>query len=1045
MRAAPEPGRPGVIGFLRGYATAGPQGTTMNKYAGKFALILGLTLLGLYAVIPPKEKLKTGIDLSGGTILVYEVRKAVTAGGTVSLDELITALKRRVNPEGVEDIAIRKVGNNRIEIVLPKKSAEEVEEVKRKLTNVGSLEFRILANRKHDGGVVDRALGPNGFTKPPSKYRWAMIGETISGSNPATDAQKTILTDPAQRWVKNAYTGRSVFLTGKNTAGVEQVDVEIPIEGNTINALRLGKPHELASITSYRIDFNPSKIRAPEPDRAQPEEPIVREEKVAPGHVVRYVLYKVDRQEVTGKLLAKAEAQQDDHYQPAVGFTFNRQGGRKFGILTSEHLPEENGNFKYRLAILLDGIVQSAPSINSEIRDSGIIEGGSSGFSAKELDFLITVLRSGSLPASLNPEPLQEESVGPTLGDDTIAKGIRAIIISMIVVPLFMIVYYRFAGVVAVVALLLNILLLIASMAVLHASFTLPGLAGLALTIGMAVDVNVLIFERMREEAERGASLAQQIRNGFNRAWVTIFDSHVTIFLSGLVLYSVGTDEVKGFALTLIIGMIWNLFTAVYVSRVIFEFWYAQGWLKRITMLKLMDKTNIDFIAPRRACMTVSALLIVLGLMATAARGVGMYNIDFTGGTLVTIRLNDKAPEVANLSDAARTTFVREKARELPDVTVESLSVGGEKSGERYNIRTTEQKIEKVKKAVLDSFGPALQRVEMTVGPPTAIAAIAATTPAEPAKADSKAKDEPKVDAVDRFAGGRQYEQKFNLPQSASQIAASFRNVLQEAGINNAETRFEVVNPRATPGNTSVADSDTLILRTNLEPDVAQVQFAKLASTLRNDRNLLFERSETFGSTVAGETRTLAVVATIASWLIIAVYLWFRFKSLVYGLAAIIAVVHDVLITLGAIAVTYWLSRIPGVSQALLLEPFKIDLPMIAAFLTLIGFSVNDTIVIFDRIRELKGKTPHLTGQMINDAVNQTLSRTILTSLTAWLVVVILYLFGGEGLHGFAFSLVVGFLSGTYSTIYIASPILIDWDKRAVEHPIKGKVLVGSR
>ena len=208
---------------------------------------------------------------------------------------------------------------------------------------------------------------------------------------------------------------------------------------------------------------------------------------------------------------------------------------------------------------------------------------------------------------------------------------------------------------------------------------------------------------------------------------------------------------------------------------------------------------------------------------------------------------------------------------------------------------------------------------------------------------------------------------------------------------------------------------------------------------------MLFERSETFGSTVAGETRTLAIIATVSSWLIIALYLWFRFKSLVYGLAAIIAVVHDVLITLGAVAVTYWLSRIPGLSQALLLEPFKIDLPMIAAFLTLIGFSVNDTIVIFDRIRELKGKSPHLSSKIINDAVNQTLSRTILTSLTAWLVVVILYLFGGLGLHGFAFSLVVGFLSGTYSTIYIASPILIDWDSRAVHTPTKGQELVGSR
>ena len=208
---------------------------------------------------------------------------------------------------------------------------------------------------------------------------------------------------------------------------------------------------------------------------------------------------------------------------------------------------------------------------------------------------------------------------------------------------------------------------------------------------------------------------------------------------------------------------------------------------------------------------------------------------------------------------------------------------------------------------------------------------------------------------------------------------------------------------------------------------MAQVSLKTLGVSLANNRDLLFERITNFGGTVAAETRTLALIATVASWLIIIAYLWFRFHSLTYGLAAVIAVVHDVLITLGAVAVSYWLVNVPIISNALMLEPFKIDLPMIAAFLTLIGFSVNDTIVIFDRIREIKGKTPYLTSTMVNDAINQTLSRTILTSLTAWLVVVILYIMGGEGLHGFAFALVVGFLSGTYSTVYIATPILIDW------------------
>jgi SecD/SecF fusion protein len=1012
----------------------------MNKFAGKFALIFGLTLAGLALMYPPKERLKTGIDLSGGTILVYEVKKDSGVSGSVNLDELITALKPRINPDGLLDIPIRKIGDNRIEVILPKATAEEVDLVKKKMTNVGSLEFRILASHQRDSTAVDRAMGPRGLTNPPPKYRWAKLGETISGQNPTLDDSRTILTDPNRRWIKNAYASRTIYLTGKTASGLEKTDMVGQVERNTLNTIKLAKPVELASISSYRIEFNPSRIQLENPDQPAPADPIIRTETVGPGQVERYILYKVDRQNVDGRLLSKAESQQDEHFQPAVGFTFGREGGRKFRQLTSEHLPEEQGAFKYRLAILLDNVVQSAPGIEAEIGASGIITGGPQGFSNKELNFLITVLNSGRLPASLNPEPLQEENIGPTLGDDTIAKGIYAIIVSMIVVPVFMLIYYRFAGAVAVFALVLNIVLLIGSMALFQASFTLPGLAGLALTIGMAVDANVLIFERMREEAEHGAGMAQQIRNGFNRAWITILDSHVTNFLSGFVLYAVGTDEVKGFALTLIIGMVWNLFTAVYVSRVIFDFWFAQGWLKKVTMLKLMNKTNIDFIGPRRYCITGSLIVIALGLGATAIRGRGMYNIDFTGGTLVTIRLNEKAADVKDLSESARTSFVREKARSLPDVTVESLSVGGEKAGIRYNIRTTEQSIKKVMATVLDTFGPTLQRVELAVGKGTP---IAAAPPVDPQKKDAPA-PAPAAD-TDRFAGGRQYELKFNIPQSAERIATAFKNVLSDAGIGTPDTRFEVTNPKAIPGATSVADSDILNLRTNLDPEAATAQLERLVKSLGTDRNLLFERSETFGSTVAGETRSLAVIATIASWLIIAGYLWYRFKSFTYGLAAIVAVVHDVLITLGAVAVTYWLAQIPFLSEALLLEPFKIDLPMIAAFLTLIGFSVNDTIVIFDRIRELKGKTPYLTGQMINDALNQTLSRTILTSLTAWLVVVILYLFGGEGLHGFAFSLVIGFLSGTYSTIYIASPILIDWDRRAQKKPAPAKELIGSK
>ena len=439
---------------------------------------------------------------------------------------------------------------------------------------------------------------------------------------------------------------------------------------NTANTLYLDKPHKLKSIASYRVEYNPSKIRGGDPNRPDPSDVIIREEKVAPGRTETWILYNLDRpgQEVTGKYLRQVRPDYDEKLQPAVRFEFNLPGARRFGTLTREHTPEEGDKFKYQLAILLDNLVMSAPVINSEIRDSGIIEGGPQGFKPKEVEHLINVLRAGSLPASLNPTPLQEEKVGPTLGEDTIAKGIRAIWVSMLVVPIFMLVYYRFAGLVATLALVVNMILLIGSMAFMQATFSLPGLAGLALTIGMAVDANVLVFERMREEKERGASLAQQIRNGFNRAWITIFDSHVTNFLAAVVLYMVGTEEVKGFALTMMIGMAWNLFTAVFMSRVIFEFFYSKGWLKDVKMLKMMGKTNIDFIGPRYICMAGSLILIVLGLIATYIRGPSMFNIDFTGGTLVTIRLNEDDPSVKALagSESKLAEMVREKARGPP-------------------------------------------------------------------------------------------------------------------------------------------------------------------------------------------------------------------------------------------------------------------------------------------------------------------------------------------------------------------------------------------
>ena len=968
----------------------------MKKLAWKFTLIAALTALA--ALFIGKLGLKRGIDLAGGTILVYEVNEK-SLPANFKMDDLIAAVKRRVNPDGVAEITIREVGGRRVEIILPEASDEEVETIKRNLSDKGSLEFRILASEKNDanerrGGraqAVKKALAPDGLDHPPKDYRWYKLGETTVGTNPRFD--KKSITDPGQSWTIRSLAGAKVYLKGKTGSGAES-EIERTVKGNSATTLELEKPHDFTSISSYRVEYNPSNITA----TGGGESAILRDGPTVNGRTERYILCRVppERMSVTGSNLVRVEVTQDQRtLKPVVAFGLDREGARHFGALTREHLPEGD-EFKYRLAIVLDGVINSAPSINSEIRDAGQIEMGGSGEALqKDIAHLVTILKSGSLPASLKPTPIQEEKIGPTLGEDTINKGLTAIFISMLVVPIFMVAYYRFAGVVAVIALVLNMVLLLGSMAAIHATFTLPGLAGLALTIGMAVDANVLIFERMREEAERGAKMVQQIRLGFDRAWITILDSHLTIFLSGIVLYAVGTEEIKGFALTLIIGMVWNLFTAVYTSRAIFDLCYSEGWLKRLSMMKLMDRTNIDFIGPRRIAMTVSTIVIVAGLVVFFTKGKSMYNIDFTGGTLVTIRLDPDAPGVKERSESSRVEFVRTTAAKiLPDPAVETLNLRGQARGLRFNIRTTETNVKDVEKRVREAFGASLARTRMTVSSPRPLPAAA------------------KGEAPGRFAGGSRYDLAFDIEPTTMKVADLLEPALAKAGVERPRAHFELARKPADVAE-AVAGPRTyeMILRTDLPPAKVQPALAAVSQSLHTDPNPQFEGLINFGATVAGETRTLAAFAIVLSWLIIIAFLWFRFESFTYGLAAVIALVHDVLITMGAVAIS----------------PYKIDLPMVAAFLTLIGFSVNDTIVIFDRIREIKGKTPHLTPQIVNTAINQTLSRTILTSLTAWLVVVIMYFFGGEGLSGFSYALTIGFLSGTYSTVYIATPILIDW------------------
>jgi len=939
---------------------------------------------------PPAEKLKLGIDLAGGTILVYQVQEEGRPPG-FDMDKMIEALSMRINPTGTLDVTLRPLGTDRVEIILPASDPQEVQMVQDRITRLGQLEFRILANEKHDAAAIRQA-----------REMWRRKGARTA--------------PPGYEWVK------------------------------------LAKPDE----------FNARGQR--------PGEDVAVED--------GYVLTKIpdERLKVTGDDLVRAYPTQDQRFQLAVGFQFNSRGARRFAHLTRAYKPESDG-FHYRLAIILDRQVMSAPVINEPIEGGhGIIEGGRDGFKTEEADNLIAVLNAGKLPAMLDPTPVSKDTITATLGEDTIRKGKWAITAAMIAVPVFMVIYYGFAGIIAVLALFLNILLILGFMGLTRSTFTLPGLAGLALTIGMAVDANVLIFERIREERSRGGSLRAAVRNGYDRAWFAILDANLTTIITGLVLYWIGTDQVKGFALTLTVGLAINLFTAVYVSRTIFMICVEQRWFRDVKMMHLFKwLPEIDFISLRRYFITGSAVFIVAGLVAVVLRGSELLDIEFTGGTAIAIRLKQAPDEGAEY--VRRTALA---APELPNVKVERLILEGEsreQSGRRYLIRTTNSNQNSVRQAVIRQFDGELATIELTWTKPVLLqqdhgeSAKSAKSGKEGsnskpsdkqsgAKAAAKAgketqkkansaggdgqpqghekqqvKQEAKKGLTQAKAAKRseargkstgekvwQVHIETNEPVSTATLADKVNKVLADEGISQPELLYSLKSE-----GKSGELATSFILETRYSDPVGLLKKVRAAFA----KEPLFERINTFGSQIASETQQKAILAVILSWCAIVLYLGLRFRDFSHGVAAVVALVHDVLVTLGCVAIGAYLARIPLVGPSLLLDEFRIYLSVVAAFLTLVGYSVNDTIVIFDRVRELRGRSPFITSEMINKGINQCMSRTILTSLTTLVVEVILYIWGGPGVHAFAFAVMVGTITGTYSTMFIASPILDVFAARA--------------
>jgi SecD/SecF fusion protein len=817
------------------------------------------------------------------------------------------------------------------------------------------------------------------------------------------------------------------------TLGTNQIQVQLPGEKDVQRAIDLIKkaavlnfhivsgPDETIQLleavkTRHQEEFlslvqpptlrgEPFNVNAVDLDRAAAFFQRAEEEGVLPeGKTVRfstspqayeqqlYEVYILDKEPIQeGEGLTSASALPDNMNPGSwqILFQFNATAGAHFGEVTAQ-------NVERQMAIVIDDQVISAPVIRDRITTSGQITGS---FTPEEARDLAIALNSGSMKV-----PIREEFtavVDASLGAEAVRQGVTASLVGIALVALFMIFYYHVGGLIAVVALLANALLLLAAMAYFNLTLTLPGIAGLILTMGMAVDANVLIFERVREELRLGHSIAASIENGFNRAAVTIIDANVTTLIAGLVLMQFGTGPVEGFAVVLNIGVISSVFSALVVSRALFDFTYGRGFVRKLTMLSIfkMDST-FPFMKYRVPCAVISIVAIVIGMVLVGIRGERNLGVDFREGT--NVRLTLQAEQDIPV-DQVRQTLV---AAGFQSAVVQAIATD-EAHRNQFLIRVGKTLAVGSEPAVADTdpAGAWESELQYIAQADPGAAPVEETAPAaETAPAETPAIVEDVAPVVET---------------APAETPAIVEDVAPVAETAPAETPAVVEDAApATPVDETTTDAaeNAIAAAPHLETVAAEIQEALAPlTTTGNLEGVRLDSVLTVGPAVGQRLRFDALQAVLLSFFFIVLYLWFRFE-LRFALGAILALFHDVLITLGLFA----------------LFQREIDMAVIAAILTVIGYSLNDTIVVFDRIREdmqlYRGKGLKLLDIM-DISINQTLSRTVLTGVTTLFVVVVLFIFGGGDLNGFALALIIGVIVGTYSSVFIASPAVYLFQK----------------
>jgi len=793
--------------------------------------------------------IKLGLDLSGGVHLALEIdqSRGVVADCADAIRRAERVVRTRIDEFGTTEPVIQVAGDCRLIVELPGET--DPARAKSIVERTAFLEFRITDARDQFRlalPAIDAALRRSGATI-------ATPGRTTSDR----DVVSGLLTSDSARARSDTATAASVTSPGALSA-----------------LLTPGRVPGEFLVADERVDDVDRLITRPEVQQLVPRGLELRWGTVLerPGARPFRPLYALQsRAIITGEELQKAVAGRDPMTNAAeVQFELTRGGGRKFGDATGRNI----GN---HLAILLDGRVQGEPPvIRDRITSNGRIELG--GKSLEEANDLALVLRAGALPAPLHV--VEERTIGPSLGSDSIQEGVRASLLAVGFVLLVMGVYYGLSGLLAVGALGLYVLYCLGGLAAFGFTLTLPGLAGFALSIGMAVDANVLIFERMREELDAGKSVRRAVDEGFAHAMSAIVDSNVTTALTALILYVVGTESVQGFAITLLIGLVASMVTAVFVTRTFFLVWVKRRpemkTLKHFT-IRLFANAKYDFIKVRRWAYGVTAAVIVPGLVMLAATGI-TYSIEFTGGAMMHVRT----------SEPVETTRLRT-----------ALERGGVGNPE------------------IQSFGSAQEYVIRA-----------------------------RLDATDATES-----------QAAAVKAATSRALDADLGAG----KYQIV------------------------------------------------RSEGVGPKVGAELQEKALIAILFSFVTTLIYLAFRFEWR-FGLAAVVATAHDVLATIAFIRYL----------------DLEVSLVVVAAILTVLGYSLNDTIVIFDRVREnLRLHGRRRFSEILNLSINETLPRTILTGGTTLATALVLSFFAGEVIKPFALVMTFGIIVGTFSSIFVASPVLL--------------------